>query len=81
MRLKKDNIERIAESVDAIAKLKAAGYKEVKPVLMAVHEAEKAVDISEMDTTHLRALAKEKGLSGYSALTQAELLDTLKDVV
>ena len=81
MRLKKGNIERITESVDAIAKLKAAGYEEVEPVLMAVHEAEKAVDISEMDTIHLRALAKEKGLSGYSSLTKTELLDVLKDVV
>lgn len=81
MRLIKGNIERIAQTVDAIAKLKADGYKEAKPVMMAVHEVEKAVDISEMDTAHLRALAKEKGLSGYSALTKAELLDTLKDVV
>lgn len=81
MILTRKNVERIAESPDAIAKLKAAGYTEVEPAQMPENVTEATIDISDMDTAHLRALAKEKGLSGYSALTKAELLDVLKDVV
>lgn len=54
-----------------------APNKEVKPV------AEKAVVVSSVDydamkVSELRDLAKEKGLSGYSTLKKAELVDLLK---
>lgn len=59
-------------SVEALAP-----NKEVKPV------AEKAVVVSSVDydamkVSELRDLAKEKGLSGYSTLKKAELVDLLK---
>ena len=81
MILIRNSVERIAESQDAIAKLKAAGYIEVEPAGMPEDVTKIAVDISEMDTAHLRALAKKKNISGYSALTKAELQEALKDVV
>ena len=80
MRMVKNNIERIAETLDAVECLKAKGYTEVESVEM-VSGAKEPIDLSDMDTTHLRVLAKEKGLSGYSSLTKTELLDALKDVV
>ena len=81
MILTKNNVERVAESPDAIAKLKAAGYTEMEPIQMPADVTEIVIDVSEMDTAHLRKLAKEKGISGYSALTKAELQEALKDVV
>ena len=81
MILIRNNVERVAESADRIERLKAAGYVEMEPAWVPEDAAETTIDISKMDTAHLRALAKEKGLSGYSALTKAELLESLKDVV
>lgn len=81
MILTRKNVERIAESPDAIAKLKASGYTEMEPTQMPADVTEIVIDVSEMDTAHLRKLAKEKGISGYSALTKAELQEALKDVV
>lgn len=36
-------------------------------------------DITNMNTGELKALAKEKGLEGYSKLTKEELITLLKD--
>lgn len=80
MRMIKNNIERIAETPDTVEYLKAKGYIEVEPV-EAVSRVDETSNLSDMDTVHLRALAKEKGLSGYSSLTKTELLDALKDVI
>ena len=38
-------------------------------------------ELSEMNVTALKALAKEKGIAGYSSLAKEELLEVLKDVV
>lgn len=43
--------------------------------------AGEATDISGMNLTELRTLAKEKGLSGYTSLSKEELAAVLKDVV
>lgn len=36
-----------------------------------------AIDYSTMTTTELKALCKERGLTGYSNLTKTELIDLL----
>ena len=67
--------------------VKPAPAKEVKPAPAPVKETvavqEKVVpattvDYDAMKVSELRDLAKEKGLSGYSTLKKAELVDLLK---
>lgn len=84
MRLKKGNVERIAETEVQIAKLKAAGYRElsssdVTVSVSSVREPEK--NLNEKSLSELKALAKAKGLEGCSSLSKNELLAVLKDVV
>lgn len=40
-------------------------------------EEEESIDYSAMTTTELKALCKEKGLTGYSSMTKAELIELL----
>ncbi len=42
---------------------------------------EEDINISSINVTELRKLAKEKGLSGYSSLSKSELEAVLKDVI
>lgn len=44
-------------------------------------EQGEAKQMEDMTLTELKALAKEKGLEGVSALSKAELLEVLKEVV
>ncbi len=41
-------------------------------------EVVKPIDLESMTVVELKALAKERGLQGYSALKKAELIDQLK---
>ena len=61
---------------------------ETKPVADVEGEAQgegepeaKSESLEEMTVSDLKAMAKEKGLEGYSGLSKAELLELLKDVV
>ena len=74
MRLKKGNVEREADGIKA-ERLLNDGFTRVEAVKMQSPEVSNKKDLS------LKNLAKEKGISGASALTKAELQEVLKDVV
>ena len=51
---------------------------EVKPKAEPKKEEAKTGDLSKLTVAELKALAKEKGLTGYTAMKKAELIDALK---
>ena len=80
MRLKRGNVEREADGIKAEQLLKD-GFERVETVRAQSPEVPVKKDLSEMAAEELKNLAKEKGISGVSALTKAELQEVLKDVV
>ena len=80
MRLKRGNVEREADWIKAEQLLKD-GFERVETVRAQSPEDSVKKDLSEMTAEELKNLAKEKGISGVSALTKAELQEVLKDVV
>lgn len=88
MRLVKGNVERIVEDQVKANRLKADGFKELDavdavqsdalPRSETPTEAEKNLD--DMTVPELKALAKEKGIDGFSSLNREDLLSVLKDV-
>ena len=78
MRLKKGNVEREADGIKA-ERLLNDGFTRVEAVKMQSPEVSNKKDLSEMTAEELKNLAKEKGISGASALTKAELQEVLND--
>lgn len=80
MRLKRGNVERIADTAEQIAKLKSGGFREIGADRQETPAAP-AQKLEDMTVTKLRELAKEKGLADCGSLNKAELVAVLKDVV
>ena len=80
MRLIRKNVEREADGVTA-QKLMNDGFKPVEatPPKTASESAKEATkNIEEMTVEELKTLAKERGLTGVSALAKQDLIDILK---
>lgn len=83
MILVKGNVERETESMTTIVLLKKEGFKELPsaPVEGTPLEDESKPDLESMRLEELKALAKEKGMSGVSSLNKDQLKEVLKDMV
>ena len=62
-----------------VAKVEAAVTKPVAKVEAAVTKPVATIDLESLKVAELRDLAKEKGISGYSTLKKAELIELLKN--
>ena len=82
MILKKDNVERIAETEIVIQKLMRQGFEPIGGTAFNKENPDKAdKSLEDMTVAELKALAKEKGLEGVSALNKEDLLAVLKEVI
>lgn len=82
MRVIRENVEREVDASKCEQLLKD-GYKLVETSGDSKKESSEAAvkvsgDIDNMSLAELRAVAKERGLSGYSSLSKDELLSVLK---
>lgn len=78
MILRLDNVERVADTVERIKKLKAKGYKVLPGTDAEKEDGPVKKPLEEMNIQELKELAKEKGLEGSSALKKEELLELLR---
>jgi hypothetical protein len=81
MRLIRKNVEREADGI-AAEKLMNDGFKPVENTTSQKTDMKSdektAKSIEEMTVEELKALAKERGLTGVSALAKQDLIDILK---
>lgn len=81
MRLRLDNVERVADTAERIEKLKAEGYKALSEMDAEKESRPAKKPLEEMNIQELKELAKERGLEGSSALKKEELLELLRGEV
>lgn len=75
MILKKFNVERIAESPEQIAALKAEGFV---PISGKEPEKEGPKDLEALKKDELVRIAQNQGIDGAKSLNKTELLEILK---
>lgn len=81
MLLKRNNVERVIEDAGKAESMIKEGYTVVEANnLPEKDNPEEKKPIDSMNMTELKALAKKKGLEGYSALAKDELAEVLKEV-
>ena len=66
-----------AKKAKAEPKAKAEAPKKAAPKKEAAPKAEASNDLSKMTVAELKAMAKEKGITGYSSMKKAELITAL----
>ncbi|THD69561.1 50S ribosomal protein L21 [Robertkochia marina] len=69
--------EIVIEGITASGAKKAAPKKETKKADAPKAEAEATNDLKDMTVAELREMAKDKGISGYSSMKKAELIEAL----
>jgi len=77
MRLKRANVEVIADDASKIRELKSAGFVPVDDTEAEPAEAPAAEDLDGMTVKELRAMAKARGLELSKTLKKQDLIEVL----
>lgn len=81
MKMKLGNVEREVTGATAIQKFKKMGYKEIEAVKKQEMDVPAGTELEKMTVEELKSFAKEKGITGASALKKDELIAAIKDVI